>query len=112
MSTKAEKELEVASSEWAAGLEGHFLHCRELGHSWDHYTASYDAKARAYDRVLMCASCHTERHQVLDSTGEVVINRYHYPAGYLAKGFVGHVGGRGIPRRTFRLAALKRVTGR
>lgn len=109
--TKVKLEIDTKTEEWASGMDGNLLHCRELGHSWDHYTASYDAKSKSYDRILRCSSCETERHQILDSTGEVVRNGYHYPVGYLAKGHVGYVGG-SIPRRTFRLAALKRATGR
>lgn len=95
-------------ADWAASLEGHLLHCRELGHSWDGYTASYDAKSRSYDRTLKCASCGTERRQILDSRGEVLKNGYGYVPGYLAKGQFDHVGHK-VPRSTFRLVALQRM---
>ena len=97
------------ADEWAGGMESHLLHCRELGHSWSSYTASYDNKFRTYDRTLICDSCGTERRQVLDSSGEVVKNGYHYVEGYLAKGQFDYAGHK-VPRRVFRLAALQRVT--
>lgn len=96
-------------ADWAANLEANLLHCRELGHAWNGYTASYDNRTRTYDRTLVCSSCGTTRRQVLDSRGEVVRNGYTYVDGYLAKGHFDHAGHK-VPRSTFRLAALRRVT--
>lgn len=96
--------------DWATSLEPNLLHCRELGHSWDAYTASYDNSTHTYDRTLRCSSCTSERRQVLDSSGEVVKNGYAYVPGYLAKGQLDSVGHK-VPRAVFRLAALERVVG-
>ena len=106
----ARKEQPTISEEtFAEGLASNLLHCRELGHSWSAYTATYDNKTRTYDRVLMCDSCLTSRHQVLDSTGEVVNNGYKYAEGYLAKNVETHEGRVRVPRRVFRLTAVQRV---
>jgi len=96
--------------EWAAALEANLLHCRELGHAWASYTATYDSKSRSYQRTLLCSSCETTRVQVLDSRGEVLKNGYRYVDGYLAKGHFDSPGHK-VPRATFRLAALQRMTG-
>lgn len=112
MAAAARKQTTIqyaTADDWANSLENHLLHCRELGHSWDAYTASYDAKAKVYDRTLQCGSCGTQRHQVIDSDGEVVKNTYTYVEGYLAKGYFDQAGHK-VPRRTFRLAAVHRIT--
>jgi hypothetical protein len=99
-----------AEKGFAEGMESDQLHCRELGHSWAGYTASWDSQAKVYDRTLVCSSCGCQRHQILDSEGYIVKNGgYHYPEGYLAKGVIGYVGGQ-VPRNIFRLAALQRTT--
>jgi hypothetical protein len=108
---RTQPPITTEATDWAASLEQHLLHCRELGHSWDNYTAAYDAKSRSYHRTLMCASCHTQRTQVLDSTGEVIRNSYSYVEGYLAKGHFDYAGHK-VPRSTFRLVALRRATGK
>lgn len=100
----------LTPEQWAGELESDLLHCRELGHAWTAYTAKYDAKSKCYDRVIRCATCGTERRQVLDSRGEVLRNSYSYVEGYLAKGQMGTAGNR-VPRSVFRRAALKRMLG-
>lgn len=103
---------EEAERDFAEGLASNLLHCRELGHSWDHYTASYDNKSRTYDRALVCSSCGCTRHQLLDEYGDIIKNGgYRYPEGYLAHGVIGYVGG-AVPKRIFRLAAVQRVSTR
>jgi hypothetical protein len=99
-----------AEHDFARGLASALLHCRELGHSWANYTASWHADSGTYDRALICGSCGTERHQILDAEGFIVSNgRYRYPDGYLAHQIIGYVGGR-VPRNVFRKAALERAT--
>lgn len=110
MARRTALRVVTSAEDFANSLESNMLHCRELGHSWDDYTASYDNKTRTYDRTLICSSCGTKRHQILDSTGEVIKNGYDYVLGYLAKGHLDHVGHK-VPRSTFRLAALQRATG-
>lgn len=101
--------MSQSPDEWIKTLDEAMLHCRELGHSWGNYTASYEKKTRCYHRVLICITCGTERTQVLDSRGEVLQNKYAYIEGYLAKGVVNDEGNARVPRSTFRIAALKRA---
>lgn len=98
----------LTPAQWADELPDEMLHCRELGHSWSSYTASYDKKSRCYTRILICTTCDTERRQVLDSRGEVVKNSYTYVEGYLAKGVVNDEGNARVPRAVFRITALQR----
>jgi hypothetical protein len=93
----------LSHDSFAGRLTDKQLHCRELGHVWRPFTASYEPDARAYVRTLRCSSCRTERHQVLDSSGHVISNGYSYPNGYLAANVAP-----GLTRDTFRLEAVMR----
>jgi|KBSMisStandDraft_5_1062788.scaffolds.fasta_scaffold38380_3 hypothetical protein len=97
----------VSPERFAGGLTDRQLHCRELGHNWRPMTASFDAKARVFDRRLRCSTCRTERVQMLSNRGEVLANRYIYPKGYLAQSLSEHPG-IGAMRATFRLEAVHR----
>ena len=97
----------ISPETFAAGLSDRALHCRELGHNWKPLTASYDKKARAYNRTLRCPSCHTHRIQLLDSSGHVLSNSYRYPDGYLAGKVASGIGLSGL-RDVFRLESLSR----
>jgi hypothetical protein len=66
---------------------------------------SYDAKARCYDRALVCRNCRTIRRQVLDSRGGVVSNSYKYQDGYLASRVEDRTG---LSRDVFRMESLTR----
>jgi len=82
-------EPEVAT--WADDLPERFLLCRDMGHSWKPYTASYEATARQYRRVLRCGRCHTERVQMLSTSGHIEAGHYVYPDGYaMPKGSGGY----------------------
>jgi hypothetical protein len=95
----------VSPEVFAQSLSAKVLHCRELGHNWRPWTVSLDRKSHAYDRVLRCPSCTTERHQVLNAYGQVLSNRYVYPSNYLTAGKVE----RGtFNRDVFRLEAVSR----
>ena len=93
---------------FAENLPDRYLHCRELGHLWRPFTAAWDEGARAYERVLRCSRCRTERHQTLSAYGAVVTNAYHYPDGYQHVGF-GRITGDGRDR--LRLESLTRAIG-
>lgn len=95
----------VQADTFAARLSDKALHCRELGHVWRPLVATWEADARAFHRRLRCASCRTERVQVLTARGHVVSNRYVYPDGYLATHVLGMTGA----RDTFRLEAILRT---
>jgi hypothetical protein len=103
MTTKEQK----APADFAAGLGARALHCRELGHNWRPLTATWDPKARVFDRSLRCPSCQTIRRQVLSQRGEVLGNRYEYPPGYLAQQLTEHPGIANM-RALFRLEAVTR----
>lgn len=91
-------------TDFIEALPDRFLLCRELGHTWKPWTASFDGTA--YDRTLRCPRCKTERHQVLSRYGSVVSNRYSYPDQYLVKG-LGHLDG--SDRDALRLASVTRL---
>jgi hypothetical protein len=93
---------------FASGLTSRALHCRELGHTWRSWTVTWDKRAKCYDRSLRCSSCHTVRHQVLDSSGLVLRNRYTYAEGYLAPtALAGQV-----DRALFRMESIQRFLDR
>jgi hypothetical protein len=91
---------------FAARLSDKALHCRELGHTWRPLVASWEPESRSFHRRLRCASCRTERAQVLTGRGHIVSNHYVYPRGYLATNVEGAVSGR---RDVFRLEAVLRT---
>lgn len=95
----------TTAEEFAHTLPDRLLHCRELGHTWRHYTVTYDEDARCYDRALRCSSCRTIRVQVLDTRGHVLRNGYKYPDGYLVPGSVDRVG---ASRDAYRVEAVVR----
>ena len=66
---------------------------------------SWDAKARVFDRSLVCQSCRSVRRQVLDRRGHVIRNGYKYADGYLATKVLNR---EGLSRDVFRLEALTR----
>ena len=67
---------------WTDQLPDQLILCRDLGHTWRPARAWIETNA--YGRVMRCARCKTERHQVLTMAGHVMSNRYDYPDGYLA----------------------------
>lgn len=94
---------------WARELSDAALLCRDVGHYWRPFTASFDKASRSYDRVLRCGRCKTERHQLLDSSGHPVKGHYVYPEGYLAPVGTGRlIGGE---RDTLRLESVVRLIG-
>lgn len=98
---------EVSPADFAAGMSERQLHCRELGHNWRPLAATWDKKARVFDRSLRCAGCRTIRKQVLSGEGMVIGNHYVYPPGYLAQHLNDHPGVSAM-RATFRLEAVTR----
>lgn len=103
---KVEAPQVIAANTFAGKLSDKWLKCRELGHQWRPHTATYDEKARCYDRTLNCPNCHTKRIQVLDRSGFVLKNKYEYPEGYLAANVAP-----GFGREVFRLEAVIRSMG-
>jgi len=95
----------VAADVFASRLTDKALHCRELGHTWRPSSVHWEAESRSFHRRLRCASCRTERVQVLSSRGHVLSNGYRYPDGYLASNVEGMTGARDL----FRLEAVLRT---
>jgi hypothetical protein len=69
-------------SSWAEGLPERFLACRDFGHSWRSYSATFSRAERQYRRELHCSRCRTGKVQWLTITGHVESTHYVYPDGY------------------------------
>jgi hypothetical protein len=94
---------------WAGGLTDAQLSCRDYGHYWRPFTASWEQESRSYHRVLRCGRCKTERHQLLDSRGHPVRGHYDYAPGYLAPAGTGRLVGE--DRDVLRLESVVRLMG-
>lgn len=68
---------------WASTLDEAHLLCRDLGHQWRPFKASFNLTERVFERTLRCGRCRTERSQALTQVGAVLKNNYDYPDGYL-----------------------------
>lgn len=65
------------------GLDQSMLRCRVYGHSWDEfYPDDLETPAYGWRLSLRCTRCTTERHDVIDSIGQVSMRRYIYVEGY------------------------------
>lgn len=93
--------------DFAAELDEALLQCRELGHLWSPWTASWSGEEGCYHRTLRCDRCTTERNQSLSDRGAVLTNSYVYPEGYLHEG-MGRIAGDG--RDMLRLESVLRAT--
>ena len=91
-------------AEFASTLTIAYLLCRELGHNWRPWTAR--SINGGYERALRCTRCHTERWEVLSSTGAKIKGHYVYPEDYLHAG-LGRIVGDG--RDALRLESLTRA---
>jgi hypothetical protein len=80
------------------------IHCRDYGHSWRPFTASYDARERCYVQQLRCTRCRTLRQRLLDTHGQVIKSAYVYADNYLVKG-IGRLGAEA--RGEVRLASVQ-----
>lgn len=60
-----------------------FLKCRTFGHAWEEYVPVGMRKPTfGFRYSLLCASCGTERHDLIDTNGGLVQREYRYPDGY------------------------------
>lgn len=105
MTDHDDQQGEISVESFAHGLTTNYLACRELGHVWKPWGATWDRVARAYDRRLRCSRCRTERVQLINDQGHVLTNRYNYSSGYEAKNVEKGVR---VSRDIFRLEALTR----
>lgn len=91
---------------FAHGLSAKHLACRTDQHVWRPSSVEVVREGRSlggYVRVMRCASCRTERRQVIDTRGDVLSNRYVYADGYLAANVEP-----GVRRSSFRLEWVQR----
>lgn len=91
---------------WASELPDEFLLCRDLGHTWQPYTASR-ADDGHYERVMRCVRCDTKRKQTLSASGVILTGGYDYPDGYTAPPGSGHMTADG--RAGLRLVSVLRL---
>jgi len=101
----ANDEPTVSIETFAHGLTEGFLACRELGHVWQPFTATYDDNAKVIDRQLRCKRCKTTRVQLITMSGHVLSNHYRYANGYQATNVETGVR---YSRDVFRLEAVTR----
>ena len=60
-----------------------YLRCRAFGHAWEEFVPRGKRKPEFGFRFsLLCTSCTTERHDLIDTLGQVVAREYVYPDGY------------------------------
>lgn len=90
----------------APDVQPEYLACRDFGHAWQPFTATWNAAERSYFVQLRCARCLTLRARVLDRFGQQISNRYEYAEGYLTKG-LGRM--TGAQRDALRLASVQRL---
>lgn len=91
----------------AAGMADETLACRELGHPWGAYTATFDRAVGVFERTLRCPRCETRKVQSLNRSGHILGSHYVYPDGYLMEKGLGRIAGDG--RDALRLEALTRA---
>lgn len=60
-----------------------YLKCRTFGHIWDEFIPVGKRKPEFGFRFsLLCITCGSERHDLLDTNGAVAARQYVYPDGY------------------------------
>ena len=68
---------------YAADLPDNYLACRDYGHQWLPYTASWSGELLCWEQTLRCGRCTTTRVRRLARTGAILGGHYAYPDGYL-----------------------------
>ena len=66
----------------ARDLATEYVKCRALGHEWDTFQPISRKAARGYLVSLRCARCGMERHDTIDSLGNLSTRSYVQPEGY------------------------------
>lgn len=95
-----------SATAWAQEMDDKYLLCRDMGHTWQPFTASFDTSMSCYLRVLRCRRCRTERHQSLSMRGAIIGSNYVYPEGYVAPQGTGRIDSDG--RSALRLVSVLR----
>ncbi len=83
-----------------------YLQCRDFGHSWRPYTATWIPDEKCYEVQLRCNRCRTIRVRDIGQTGALVGNKYKYADGYLVTG-MGRL--EGTERDMMRLESVLRI---
>jgi len=96
-----------AVAKWSELLPDAFILCRDMGHTWRPYRATFSKEMNAYDRVLRCGRCKTERAQTLGMDGVILSGNYAYQDGYLSPSGSGRINGAG--RGALRLESTLRL---
>jgi hypothetical protein len=63
-----------------------FVACRDYGHSWKPFTATWNPTFRYYESQLKCQRCNTVRTRFIGPQGQRAGGRYDYVDGYTIKG--------------------------
>lgn len=95
---------EVAA--WSADLPDQMIQCRDFGHSWRAWSATY-TEDNSIARALRCTRCRTERIEHLSMSGAKLTGRYRYPDGYQVPAGVGRLDG--DSRNALRLQSTMRL---
>lgn len=82
------------------------LQCRDFGHSWRPFTATWESSDRYYEVQLRCARCKTVRIRLVGQRGQLIRSRYDYADGYVVKG-MGRLDG--DERDMLRLESVLRI---
>lgn len=63
-----------------------YLRCRSFGHAWDEFEDNSWEPSFGFKLSLLCTSCGTERHDIIDTTGGLAYRRYIPAPGYRVEG--------------------------
>lgn len=74
-----------------AGMDGEFIVCRDINHSWRNYGSKWLAEDHCYEQILKCTRCGTHRYRYLSTQGRILGAHYAYPEGYLLPPGTGHL---------------------
>lgn len=72
--------------ESVSDLPTNYLTCRTFGHQWEEFVPVGMRKPQHSFRFsLLCVSCGTERHDLLNLSGQLTQREYRYAEGYQVK---------------------------
>lgn len=64
-------------------LPTHYLKCRTFGHAWEEFVpVGMRAPQFGFRFSLLCTSCASERHDLVNTQGQLLQREYRYQAGY------------------------------
>lgn len=59
-----------------------YLRCRAFVHHWEEFVPRKRKPSFGFRISLLCTSCGTERHDIIDTVGGLADRQYTYPDGY------------------------------